>query len=107
MAIRRIRVVRGLKGWPLSLLFDLDVVFPGGASIGTRLLPDLALFAKEALKQLVRLSAFDLVICCEADNELIGVLRELFQLDLLLGRSQSEPSFGFSLMPFSNRFGDS
>ena len=61
-----------------------------------------ALFRKKASKQLVGLSEFVFL----EDDKLIEILSQFFQFDLLLGRTQAEPAFGFACMPFLNGFGD-
>ena len=61
-----------------------------------------ALFGEKAGQQLVGLTAGDSSSFSKMTNKLIEILGQFFQFDLLLGRTQSEPAFGFLCMPLLN-----
>ena len=65
-----------------------------------------ALFREKALQQLVGLTAGELIIVLKEKNKRIEILSQFFQFNLLFGRTQAKPAFGFLCVPLPNCFGD-
>ena len=78
---------RGIEGWVLQ-----SSSLPGSIRKSIRI-------ARRRDGQAIGLAEF---VFLEDDDKLVEILRQLFQLDLLLRWTKTEPAFGFPCMPLLN-----